>query len=604
MEGATSQLLILGIGGGSAALFLLWLGRGTSLKSRLMAGALWLLSMALGWQVLQPQPKALNEAILLTEGADAGMVRNILRQVPKGTRVFALPGAAGIALTSQPITHAPDVAWLRRSFEKTGTWHLAGWGLPAEALDQLLPARVVSYPAEVPLGFEWANWPRTLTLGQALTFRGRLAKPLPEGWSLRLEAPSGEAAAEIEPGQDQLQVLLQDRPSLAGAILYSVVITDAEGEVALREAVPVQVIAPQQRQVWMVLGSPRFETKYLKHWLGSRGNRLFVRTLLTESDWLDDAVNRDPLPKDMQAWPWREADVLVTDMAALAALDDGDRAALKKAVEAGLGLFLFPEGIDSKKRDLDTGDAAFFGQWQLKWQPEGIDVLEVGLNWQGQYPTPKEKTAMLPAEIKLRSGQRMLMDDGFGMVVAAAVQRGEGAIGTSLVAHSYRWALQGDWADFRAYWSQLFTQIGRRQAPLPRWHIDGPVLVGEPSHWQLWAPNNAAFRVGPSGPERFWENDPMHFGRKSGTIWADAPGWHEADYGGVALPAFYAFSKSAWKAASATARLSGTKAFVQRHGHDGVFSGSGWGLSRSALLGLMLVTLAGVLWLGEKLQRW
>jgi len=602
MEGALSQWLVLGLGGGASALFLLWRARVSPVKSNLLVGTLWLLLMVLGWHLLQPQAKVLDEAILLTEGADSDALRDVLRRVPKGTRVFALPEAGEITLASQPISHAPDTAWLGRAFAKTGTWHLVGWGLPKAALDRLLPAKIVAYPTQAPLGFEWANWPKTLTLGQALTFRGRLVRPLPAGWFVRLEAPSGATVAEIQPAKSQVNVQLQDRPSLAGAILYSVTVVNPDEEVILREAVPVQVEAPKQRQVWMVLGSPRFETKYLKHWLGSRGNRLAIRTLLTEADWHDDAINRDPLPKDLETWPWREADVFVTDMAALTALDSGARKALREAVEEGLGLFLFPEGMD-EAREFNALEAKFFGDWQLNWQADGVEEMQAALNWHGQYPMPKEKTEILPAEIELRPGQRMLMDDGFGAVIAAAVKRGEGTVGTSLVAHSYRWALQGDWADFRAYWSQLFTQIGRRQAPPPRWHIDGPVLVGEPSHWHLWAPNNAPFRTGPSGPERFWESDAMNLGRKSGIAWADAPGWHDATYNDVPLPAFYVFPKTAWKAAQARAKLAATEKFMTQHGQDAEFMGPGFSWPWAMLLGLALVLLAGVLWLGEKLQR-
>lgn len=563
---------------------------------------LWLVMAGLGWQSLKPKSIQQSQALIVTKGADEKAVRDLAIQLGRDTPVFLLPGAqkrSDLELVTVEIT---DTAWLARHYSDLQHWHLLGWGLDQADLNRLQPAKLTFHESEKPFGLRSASWPQRLQLGETLRFQGVLGAPAAQPLEASLVDPAGEIVSQqmIEAGSDRIAL---STPVLAnGGLNYRLRIS-TENDQLLEETIAVYVSEPQPMEVWAFLSAPRFEMKFLKNWLGESGSRIWIQTKMTDKEWHKDAINREALSSTWKNHSWQVPDIVIVDYQVLADLNSSELDQLSKAVEKGLGLFCFPQGLQEFTKNASPTHRKFFADWYLEWQEDGIELLQASVHWSGALQPPEKPIGVLPAELKLSKRQIPLMDNGFGVILAATASRGQGVIATSLVKNSQQWALNGDSAQFQAYWSKLLGAVSKPLAAKPTLAVDRPARVDSPIDWRVWANSLADFQIQqPAATAQIsWQENHLKLGDRAGELWPTASGWQNSQWGGQKLQPFFVDHANSWTFQLANQRLENTRAHIRKHN---LSAGNGSPQSHTSWrLWFIFALFCGcsVTWLGEKL---
>ena len=569
--------------------------------------------LALGLIGLRPQlrfPVKGQTAVLLTEGADPSLWRELQSSGRAIERVFSLPGVArDFPAHSQPI---PDTAYLRHHFPQITELHLFGYGLDRVSLQSLGPIRIVPHLTPPALGFGSIDWPQQLRLGETLTIQGSLTATPPEGATVVLFDPGEVAHSFVLKGEPRDRFHVRDLPKAAGTYLYRLALKDEKNTVLAEAAIPVQVLPPQSVRILILEAAPNFETKYLKTWLTQTGTGFSIRTRISKAlfRWESDRGASSAFER-LDSALLRELDLVIADFAELSALDRQERALLENAVISdGLALFV---------RVSLPPDPDEIAAWPFVW---GFDSIPIeGMEERQTLPifSGADEAALTPLPVepfhfRHLPLQETLATDPMGRILAAAQTKGLGLVGSSFVAETYRWILGGTPEIHAAYWSHLFSMLIRDAAEGEQWFAlsDGPVLADHPTELVLVAydPDPAATigrddgDNGDGRPERLALAQDEWFPRRwTGRWWPVKAGWYRVCNKRGSVFWFFAHEPGGWSSLVQLRRNQATRELVQSANGRQVLPGiSVEEIPRLVWFSVFLAAVA-VLWVERKWRR-
>lgn len=487
--------------------------------------------LAIGLRPRWSHPATETEAILVTPGADAAAVRHLADSLG-GVKVF------------QEAASVPRLAAPRRI-------HVVGWGLDPDAWHALDSIAVTFHPSPPAPGFRRASWPATIPLGDELVVEGTAGPHRPETVVALLDAAG--VSDSVEPDTSGA-FRLATRPRALGRLRY-VLRATIGGRPVAQETLGVTVVVPETPRLLVLEASPRFETRALREWLGSRRGAIAVRSLVSRDRFRSEFVNRDSTPLGIITDRLlSQFDLVAVDGRTLAGLGPTERAALRRAVmDRGLGVLIVP---DSVVLDSTVGgrfhDREFFLDFTLR-PVRGLDERTVRPRWAGVHSRPVGGVPAYPYTLADRFGAESIIDDGAGGVLAQVTPRGSGHIGITLIRESARWIRAGERDAYSAFWARLLSAFspGPREdrweiaTPGP-WLVNRPILlsvagVGDHGVTTVSAASGASDSV-------FLARDPLGTGSGPwrGIFWPRVAGWHHVDAPGA--PSFYvqATSRTTW----------------------------------------------------------
>ena len=547
-------------------------------------------------------------------------------------RQFALPDAKGAPADA---TVVPDVAYLRRTFPEITTLEIRGDGVAPDEAAELAGLRVRFRPAGTARGFVAVDAPTTVTPGESVRVRGRVAGLAAGGSAVvTLAAPDGAVqTATVGAGAEgfaDFNLVAPPAPA-AGRFEWrlSYAAAAAPERILEQEILGVAAVAPELPRVLLLESAPRLDTARLRAWFAAMGGRMTSRTQVSREryrfaasagaagEWaaLDEKILAD-------------YDVVLTDGATLAALGAAERMSLREAVTTrgvGVGLLADDAVLAAGRGGAGATTDDFFGPWNLA--ASGADALaEAGRRVRLRGPEgsvlPAEPVAVSAAEIKVGAEQTVWLRDGQARTVAAAVRRGRGRVALSLVTDTWRWRQGERPAAFAEYWSWWLRELAPAAADAGRWAVES-----------AWPRVDRAVRLRWTGPaeggrtpaavraegERVESRvalaqDRAEPARWTGEFWPRRAGWHRVTGASGAEFDFWVNAAEAWpglwtqakrdataRVAAASEAVAGTggAAMDTRARAGGVFGEKG----AAVVAFVVFVASAGYLWWEGRRRR-
>ncbi|MDJ0366118.1 hypothetical protein QMK33_13220 [Hymenobacter sp. H14-R3] len=540
---------------------------------------------------LQQVPAARAEAIVLTPGYQPDTLRQLLRRLGPGTPVWAYgtPPPARAKALGGLLSLGEQRPALRRL-------HLLGEGLPASVLPALGRVAVVRHAGPAPSGFQAANWPQQLTLGQRVEVEGTVATGPGPAW-VSLHADGAGRDSVRLPGGGSFRLRYQ--PKVAGLARYELVLRRA-GNPAITEPIPLEISAQALPPVLLLAAVPGFEFKFLKNSLSAAGRAVALRTTVSRGLVQTEFLNQpaQALDRLTPALLARYA-VVVADAATLASLPTGEGQALRAAINQGrLGLVLLA--------DATPLPAAVPARAAFAVQPlPTAGAAPQPLSWPD---APAPVRALLPARLRASAALRPLITGPNAALVAASQRYGLGTVVVSVVPETFRWALQGQAAAYASFWSQLLTAATPPPAPAATWQtLDRWPRARQPLTLRLAGTMPTSLPTvqplaGGTAVQLALAQDTRLPEWSTAQYWPARAGWHQLRGPGRTRHSFYVYDSAAWRGPELLARQ---QALAERTTRLGAVAATatvtvpqpwpaGW------FFGLFLLA-AGFLWLEEKL---
>ncbi len=480
---------------------------------------------------------------------------------------------------------------------------IAAPGLPAEAWRDLDGAGIrvdgTTPPSQTIM---WVDWTRRITLGETLRVAGRTATTGPV--QVVLVDPFGrvEIRGDVSPAQPTFALNLPLRAP--GRYLARLELRSAAGEVLETNPLPVEVAAPVPLRMLLLASSPSFELRGLRRWAELAGAELLVRTRLSRDVERVDRIN---LAADAELTP-TQADLLVLDTTAWAALPATERENLADAVGTGLGLLLLteaaPGGDDAPLPPAvlplpGTPDAAAAGRPL---------TLSIATDDHARLP-PLISTAWRLAGDGASSP---LLEDDAGQPLAAFEEYGLGRVAVVTVTGTHRWRTAGFDEAHGRFWRTLVRGTARAQrersvvasTTLPV--VDDRVrlcLRGGDAEALDAAALDVVRPDGMTVDRVALSRDPG--GVPCGFYWPRTAGWHAvaADSESQQRHGWYVFSGEDWRGVQRTLAGDATRRVAVADTGRPVDPGRDGPALPPALLAVGFASLAGAGWLLERRRR-
>lgn len=437
-----------------------------------------------------------GELVVLTPGATAAQT-----DAARGD-VVALPGVDA----PRAIERVPDLATALRQHADTRSLRIAGGGLPARDRDAARGLIAAFDAAPLPRGIVEIDAPSSVTAGSLWRVQGRV-EGAPNG-RVELRDPSG-AVAMTASLDDNGRFALTAIAKSAGAARFSLRALDAHGERVDDIDVPLVAREGATPRVLLFAGAPDAQLKYLRRWAADAGIALDSRIGLSEGVALTEGAAH------LDAAALANADLVVIDERAWAALDAAQKDALRAAVRDGLGLLLRATGSmpDAVAQD---------------WKALGFDAHatesahEVSLDRALGLVDSRLTFTPLPLAVTASDASPLLRADD-GTPLALSRVSGHGRAGIAWFTDEWRAALAGHRAAYATLWSDVVAQLARAHgAPAPV--LPANARVGERAVFCNVADNDAVEDANGRSAALLVEADPS--GARCAAFWPRAAGWH------------------------------------------------------------------------------
>jgi hypothetical protein len=448
-----------------------------------------------------------GELVVLTPGIDAGQ-RDAM---PAAARVVALPGVDA----PREVERVPDLATALRRHPDAQRLRIVGGGLPPRDL-VAARGRVATFDAApLPRGLVELDAVSTLAPGARWRVGGRV-EGVPDG-RVELLDPSGDVVARATPDADG-RFALETHAKGEGRAMFALRLVDAGGVRHEQVALPLLVRAGEPLRVRVLAGAPDPDLKYLRRWAVDAGLRLDSRIVLSEGVALTDG---EPA---LDAGALAQADLVVLDERAWAALGAVQKTALRAAVENGLGLLLRVTG---------PVDDAVAAEWAALGFRLGSSDAAGAVKLARRADRDADRAALTRRAITVEAdGLAPLLRADDGSMLAAWRAIGHGRVGLWWLADSFRLALAGDGARHADLWASTFSTLARaRSAQVPQLPLDArvdqrAVLCGVSQGDRVEAVDGATVAlVVAAGPTP-----------TCAAYWPATPGWHALITGGRRWP--------------------------------------------------------------------
>lgn len=491
-------------------------------------------------------------------------------QIPHGLPVVALPGLAAMA----DVTPVPDLATALRREPTVSKLVVLGGGLPARDREAARALALEFHGAELLPGIAALNAPPQGVSGSLWRLTGQAN--VPAGGRLELRDPGDVLVASAEPdahGRFTLAATLKG----AGKALYRLRAVGAKQ--ALIEELPVAVVVRAGTAMSLMIraGAPDPELKYLRRWARDAGLTLNSRLDLSEALSMHEGSAAGEGTLD--AATLAGVDLLVTDERAWERMSEAEKAALRAAVDGGMGLLLRVTGPIPESVASDWAGLGFVIQ-----PDESRRTVEVnrrlGLG---------EAFALNRASLAVSGGLPLIEGDD-GSVLARWRDWGQGRIGLWWLKDSFRLSLAGESGAYGTLWAQALAQLGRPRA------MSAPVLPA-----RVRVGERASFcAIGPDARVVVDGQAPVSLIPRQGcaAYWPGQAGWHALEYAGQRWP-FYVLAEGTGsvlalaEAKAATERVAGEGIVAEAAG-GGSQPGSRWPYF------LAFLAVAAALWVSER----
>ncbi|MBC3540596.1 hypothetical protein ACFSC6_11960 [Rufibacter sediminis] len=535
-----------------------------------------------------------SEAILLTEGYSPDTLRALMKTLRPRPQVY------GFETKANGAEAVPDLTSFRQAHPAVKTLHVLGNGLPAEEIVALSGVRLVPHFSPLPAGVLAASWSPEITLGEEVlvqgTFHGTATQPV----NLFLQAAGQPRdSVELRKGVDQ-PFALRFRPKAAGQFVYNLRWKDADDSVQ-QEDVPVVVQAPRRLSVLLLSSAPSFEGKFLKNALAQQGHSVALRSQMSKDIYATELVNLPALTLNrLTPSLLQKFDVVLLDDVTLQRLSGGEKQALQQAVrQQGLGVLTSVSPQTTKAVPFFT--EAVFRTISEKQARNGA------VRWAKQTGT----SPVLPlsnAVLQPKEGQQALAwEQKPTQALVVHYRKGLGQVGISLVPETFPLALEGKETLYQQYWATILTALAKPEEAVPVTFAstDRPFQEHQPVTFVSSVPlTNASFTSGNAKvqPAIYRQTDAPDNSYATGMIWPQSSGWQTLTLNKKTRVPVYIHASAGWT----TQKLQTQRQALLRAASQVHPSSKALGLKREEpvslwLIGSVLVSLLGFLWLEEKL---
>lgn len=442
---------------------------------------------------LVPPPRAGQAGTLVVASAGSDM-RSLTAAA--GDRVVALPEAPALP----DVERVPDLGTALRRYPGTQRLRIVGAGLPARDRDAAAGWPLAYTPQSPTAGLADLSTPPPLAPGADFSIRGRVLD-LPNA-NVELLDPAGRRV-DRTPLREGGHFVLSGSARDVGDVLFEVRVLDAQGNARDSAPVPVSVAKIAPIKLWVLAGAPQPELKYLRRWAHDAGLSLQTQIAVGGGLQLGDA------PRALDAATLDSFDLVLIDERALAGLTRDQHAALRAAVERGLGLLVRIAGApDATARaalaelgmplrggaDIVPTTLAGPSDPQSAAARQGPRSAAPGQAHESEAAPPPalERIALSPATDQAVA----LLHAADGSAYAWWRALGRGRIGVTTLADSYRQVLEGRPDQHAALWSSLLSPLARPKAPTtaiaaPGWRGERMTLCGLTADATLQAPDGS-----------------------------------------------------------------------------------------------------------------
>lgn len=446
------------------------------------------------------------------------------------------------------------------AFRSRGGLRLIGWGLlPCEWPREASSGTIRFEPAPLPHEIVELDAPDEVGLGQLYQVVGRVALAPGDSLHVVLEDPAGSRDSAWV-SAERPRFSLSDRPRAVGPAAYRIRLS-GPGRPGTTDTLGLSVRELQPLGILILDASPSFETAFLKRWLGERGARVTVRTMISRDRFRNERLNGSPGVARLSPAALAAFDAVLLDGGSLGALSSSERRALRQAVEAGLGMLVTADVGRTVAEERANPDAAFAAFRALAERPD--PARESPLVRPEWADAPRRNRVAIEAEALALTGGEILARDQADRPLAVRQRIGSGWVGLTLLRAPSRWLLEGDADLYASYWSTLLVAVARDTVTRVAFEADGPLRAGTPVRVTLVVPGAAApvvAAVSPSGERDpiALARDPFDSRRWTGHYWPRTPGWHGLQIGPERVTHFRVSHSSEWIGLEAAARLSAT----------------------------------------------
>lgn len=471
------------------------------------------------------------------------------------------------------------------------SWHVLGYGLDRVQLQSLNAAQLFFHPSPLQTGIISSNWKKELSADEPFVIQGTCTNKENKKLQIILEGYGVLQDSVSIPADTTTGFALRSATRHNGQAVFRLQLKQG-GKLLENNAVPFTTVPSKKTRLLVLSSAPDFEYRFLQNWLGKAGYPSAIRTTTSRDKTEQAFINRASLPLHTITTSLLDSfDVVVGDLAAIDALGENERAAIRQQVAGkGLGLLLRGDTI---------GATRFYTQ--------GVALQTIKANAQ-QTISPKlinEKNALavLPASapVVVRRNAQLTdwVTDAAGNTLVAASLHGMGKIAISTLDNTYQWILSGQEMAYGNYWTSLLRSVARqennnislvrtnqiytKEQPIPVNLVNADTLlpvvaVNDKIHLPLHQ-RSIPF---------LWQ----------GTFWPLEPGWQTISAGSD-TQYLYVYDQDDWPMVKAAERLAATIAWAQQGtpGVSPIASQMRWEKWWSVVLFLLAL---GFLWVERK----
>lgn len=540
----TLAALLIGAGALAAAVRLLLRRRGW--QAWLLA-ALSLASGGLLYLALFPPAIPIGGETLLVATAETPQDA----RAGPGERLVALPEAPRIAQAER----VPDLATALRRHGQVQRIRILGRGLAQRDRDSTAGIPVAFTPMQPPRGLIRLDPPADTPAGAVFTLAGEAAQM--EGGTAELLDPAGRKVDSRVIGSEGA-FTLGGTARVPGLATFTLRLRGRDKAIVSDTPVPLRTLEDQPVRA-LLIGAPSPEAKYLRRWAEDSG--IALQSRLEAGGGVDlggDGVRID-------AASLTDADVVIIDDQALAALGGGGRTTLAQAVAGGLGVVVrmtAPASANTRGLWRGLGFVAEGGDdiAPVALAPLAVDAETLAVQRGPGLPdTPDDLNRVDDPAPELgrwavRTGADVVpaVTDADGALLAGWQQRGQGRVAVWTIANSFALVLGGQPDRYAQWWSDTLSAVTR---PGRLFRPDVPALVQAGERVSICGIAAEARVIAPNGGEVALAIDPAAGPGECAAYWPQAPGEHrivQAERGDEQTFAFLVLPEGALRAIRAT----------------------------------------------------
>lgn len=540
----TLAALLIAAGAIAAAVRMLMLRRGW--QAWLLAG----LSLASGlllYLALFPPAIPIGGETLIVATAETP----VAVRAGSGERLVALPEAPAIAGAER----APDLATALRRHGQVQRIRILGRGLTQRDRDGAAGIPVAFTPMPLPRGLIRLDPPADTPAGAVFTLAGEAAGMA--GGTAELLDPAGRRVDSRVIGSEG-NFTLGGTARAAGLAAFTLRLRGRDKAIVSDTPVPLRTREDRPLRA-LLIGAPSPEAKYLRRWAEDSG--IALQSRLDAGGGVDlggDGVRID-------AASLKDADVVIIDDQALAALGSGGRATMAQAVAGGLGVVVrMTAPASASARDTWRG-LGFVAEGGSEDAPvalaplaEDAETLAVRRG-PGAADTPDDlNTLDDPAPelgrwiLRTSADVVPVVTDAEGALLAGWQQRGQGRVAVWTVANSFALVLGGQPDRYAQWWSDTLSAVAR---PDSLFRPDVPALVQAGERIAVCGITDSARAIAPDTAEVALAIDPFAGASGCAAYWPQTPGVHrivQAGRGGEQVFPFLVLPEAALDTIRAT----------------------------------------------------